>query len=299
MKRPPAAGQGAPKPRPRGAALPSPLMTRLVCLAAATLLLCTRGRASAQPVAQCSSFSQVSSGVSPVTAKPETSVWLYALPADCPNVCSICSAGCFFCANSGWTDPSAVPDAALPYSTSDSGDDGSWFALDTSAVGKGGACVPGGGVGAVTGSLVRTTGLTGTYSATTGTRVSSKTSSCGQWEVVQATPSPPAPPGGHSPSPPPPPPLPPSPYDWQLPDAILTPGDTNPDVDESTMDVTICCNYRGKPDCDWSTSQIRPPASYTTALKIEQLAGDYAKFVSVWGDATSAYEEDHLIPLEL
>ena len=303
---------------------------RLVCLAAA-LLLCASSRASAQTTRQCAFFNQVMSGVQEVTANPDT-VWLYALPADCPDVCTICSAGCLMCVNSGWSDATTVPDKDMPYSTAASGDDGAWLALDTSAVGKGGACVPGGGVGAVTGSLVRTSGLAGTYSQSTGTRVSSKTSSCGVWEIVEATPVPPAPPGGYSPSPPPPPPAPPSPYDWQLPDAVLTPGDTNPDVDESTMDITICCSYRGKPDCDWSTGQIRPPASYTTDLKIDQLAGDYSKFVSIWGESTSAYgafpgrqaacaggtagggrmgrlggrsrlipgtEEDHLIPLEL
>jgi len=81
----------------------------------------------------------------------------------------------------------------------------------------------------------------------------------------------------------------------------LVPGDTNPDVNETwaSMNVTICCNHRGKPDCSWSTSQYRPPASYTTSLKIEQLAGDYSPFVEIWGDSTAQYEEDHLIPLEL
>jgi len=146
--------------------------------------------------------------------------------------------------------------------------------------------------------------MTGTYSTTTGTRVSSKTSSCGKWTLVDVAPLPPAPPGGYAPPPPlpsPPPPLPPALYDWQTPDAKLTPGDTNPDVNETwaSMNVTICCNYRGRPDCQWSTSQYRPPASYTTNLKIEQLAGDYADFVKIWGGSTTAYEEDHLIPLEL
>lgn len=54
------------------------------------------------------------------------------------------------------------------------------------------------------------------------------------------------------------------------------------------MSATICVT-------GW-TAHVRPPSSYTTALKQRQLATGYA-----WrGDAdTGDYEEDHLIPLEL
>jgi len=56
------------------------------------------------------------------------------------------------------------------------------LALDTSAKGTV-PCTVGGGVGATTGSLVTISGMTGTYSSTTGTRVYSATSSCGVWTV--------------------------------------------------------------------------------------------------------------------
>jgi len=61
---------------------------------------------------------------------------------------------------------------------------------------------------------------------------------------------------------------------------------TNPDVTRSTIDTTICVS-------GW-TATVRPPTSYTTPLKIQQIA-EYG-----YTDAsTSSYEEDHLIPLEL
>ena len=66
----------------------------------------------------------------------------------------------------------------------------------------------------------------------------------------------------------------------------LTPGATNPAVTQATIHRTICVS-------GW-TSRIRPPSSYTTALKRTQLA--------TYGYADrnlSHYEEDHLISLEL
>lgn len=64
------------------------------------------------------------------------------------------------------------------------------------------------------------------------------------------------------------------------------PGATNPAVTQATINKTIC--VRG-----W-TATIRPPASYTTALKIKQLKA------LGWSDQSPAdYEEDHLISLEL
>jgi len=73
-----------------------------------------------------------------------------------------------------------------------------------------------------------------------------------------------------------------------LPNARRTPGATNPAVSQASIRRTICVS-------GW-TSTIRPSSSYTTALKRSQLASGYA----FHGDlATSDYEEDHLISLEL
>jgi hypothetical protein len=70
------------------------------------------------------------------------------------------------------------------------------------------------------------------------------------------------------------------------PDPTRTPGALNPAVTQATIGSTICVS-------GW-TATIRPPSNYTTALKIEQ--------ISEYGYAdtsTAAYEEDHLISLEL
>jgi hypothetical protein len=73
-----------------------------------------------------------------------------------------------------------------------------------------------------------------------------------------------------------------------LPDHARTPGAVNPDVTQANITVTICVS-------GW-TSTIRPPSSYTTALKEQQLATGYA----YQGDLNPGdYEEDHLISLEL
>jgi hypothetical protein len=66
---------------------------------------------------------------------------------------------------------------------------------------------------------------------------------------------------------------------------VLTPGALNPDVTQQTIRSTIC--IRG-----W-TRTIRPPASYTSPLKREQL-----RQFGLRGPP-SAYQEDHLISLEL
>jgi hypothetical protein len=65
----------------------------------------------------------------------------------------------------------------------------------------------------------------------------------------------------------------------------LTPGALNPDVTPATTRSTICS--RG-----W-TQTIRPPSSFTSPLKREQMR--------VYGFAGTAadYEEDHFISLEL
>lgn len=73
-----------------------------------------------------------------------------------------------------------------------------------------------------------------------------------------------------------------------LPNPERTPGAANPAVTPATIHSTICVS-------GW-TATIRPPASYTTALKERQLASGYAYH----GDLNPAdYEEDHLISLEL
>ena len=67
-------------------------------------------------------------------------------------------------------------------------------------------------------------------------------------------------------------------------DSSCTPGATNPDVTQDTIDSTICVP-------GW-TAKVRPPASYTTALKNRQKAG--------YGEAdlpNSALEEDHVRPV--
>jgi hypothetical protein len=70
------------------------------------------------------------------------------------------------------------------------------------------------------------------------------------------------------------------------PDPLLTPGATNPDVTQATIAATICVS-------GW-TATIRPPTAYTNALKGQQIA-QYAYPIT----AASAYEEDHLISLQL
>ena len=71
-----------------------------------------------------------------------------------------------------------------------------------------------------------------------------------------------------------------------LPDPSCTPGVRNPDVTQSTIHSTICVS-------GWTTT-IRPPTSYTNALKVQGIA-DYG-----YADTSlSDYEEDHFLPLEL
>ena len=73
-----------------------------------------------------------------------------------------------------------------------------------------------------------------------------------------------------------------------LPNPQRTPGAVNPAVSQDTISSTIC-------RAGW-TNTIRPPSSYTTALKEQQLATGYA----YRGDSSPGdYEEDHLISLEL
>ena len=72
-----------------------------------------------------------------------------------------------------------------------------------------------------------------------------------------------------------------------LPDPDRTPGAVNPAITQANIGKTIC--KKG-----WSTKSIRPPVSYTTALKRKEL--------SDWNYADKNmkhYELDHDIPLEL
>jgi hypothetical protein len=67
------------------------------------------------------------------------------------------------------------------------------------------------------------------------------------------------------------------------PSAISVPANLlNPNVTQDTIDGTIC-------KTGWTTT-VRPPVSYTNALKRSQLPS---------GADLSLYEEDHWIPLEL
>jgi len=59
----------------------------------------------------------------------------------------------------------------------------------------------------------------------------------------------------------------------------------NPDVTQATIAGTVCL-------AGW-TKTVRPPSSYTTALKTRQMAAQGLP------GTTADYEEDHLIPLEL
>ena len=68
-------------------------------------------------------------------------------------------------------------------------------------------------------------------------------------------------------------------------DAARTPGVLNPDVTQATISTTICVH-------GW-TRTIRPPTSYTNALKERQMR-EYGV-----GGSPSDYQEDHLISLEL
>jgi hypothetical protein len=73
---------------------------------------------------------------------------------------------------------------------------------------------------------------------------------------------------------------------WAYPDPSRTPGFTNSDITQANIEQTIC-------NPEWSTKSIRPPSSYTTRLKKEQM--------QEWGlpGTTADYEEDHFISLEL
>jgi len=70
-----------------------------------------------------------------------------------------------------------------------------------------------------------------------------------------------------------------------LPDPAITPGALNTNVRQATIRKTIC-------ESGW-TKTIRPPVSYTNALKLQQM------ILYEERGSPSSYEEDHFIPLEL
>lgn len=70
------------------------------------------------------------------------------------------------------------------------------------------------------------------------------------------------------------------------PNPATTPGVPNPTITQANIAETICSKT-------WSTNSIRPPATYTTKLKLKQL-----RAMGLTGHAAE-YEEDHFIPLEV
>ncbi len=71
-----------------------------------------------------------------------------------------------------------------------------------------------------------------------------------------------------------------------FPDSTCTPGGIDPRVTQSNINTTICVSGY--------TATVRPPTSYTNALKVQQIR-EYGYSDTNVGD----YEEDHFIPLEL
>ena len=66
---------------------------------------------------------------------------------------------------------------------------------------------------------------------------------------------------------------------------IVPPGAVNPNVTQANIHQTVCV-------AGW-TKTIRPPASYTNKLKLEQMAAQHLT------GKPADYEEDHFISLEI
>jgi hypothetical protein len=79
--------------------------------------------------------------------------------------------------------------------------------------------------------------------------------------------------------------------DWVVQDNKVTPGALNPTVTQANIATTVC-------KVGW-TKTIRPTVTFTNKLKDEQLKTTYASYTKIWGTSPSAYEEDHLISLQL
>jgi hypothetical protein len=74
-----------------------------------------------------------------------------------------------------------------------------------------------------------------------------------------------------------------------LPNSVATPGAINPAVTQANIASTICTLG--------FTQKIRPPVTYTTALKKHQLRT--APYSAYGSTDIKLFEEDHLISLEL
>lgn len=114
-----------------------------------------------------------------------------------------------------------------------------------------------------TSTTTSTTTTTSTSTATTATESTTSTTSPTSTTTSTTTPVP----------------------EFILPDPTITPGALNARVRQTTIKKTICKS-------GW-TRTIRPPTSYTNALKIQQMV------LYEESGSPSDYEEDHFIPLEL
>lgn len=74
----------------------------------------------------------------------------------------------------------------------------------------------------------------------------------------------------------------------------LTPGALNPAVTDSNLNKTICSTDKQSNGFTWVHDQ-RPPASYTTALKLKQLADPRYGYTD---KNPKHYEEDHVCSIE-
>jgi hypothetical protein len=79
--------------------------------------------------------------------------------------------------------------------------------------------------------------------------------------------------------------------EWVIQDKKVTPGALNKSVTQDNIKTTVCKS-------GW-TATIRPTVTYTNKLKAEQLKTTYKSYIAIWGPEMSAYEEDHLISLQL
>jgi hypothetical protein len=79
--------------------------------------------------------------------------------------------------------------------------------------------------------------------------------------------------------------------DWVVQNKKVTPGFINKDVTQANISTTVC-------KVGW-TKTIRPTTTYTNKLKDTQLKTTYKSYVAIWGSSPGAYEEDHLISLQL
>ena len=73
-----------------------------------------------------------------------------------------------------------------------------------------------------------------------------------------------------------------------LPDPAKTPGAISTAVTQANISKTICVSGY--------TAKVRPPVTYTNALKASQIRAGYT---SSGKTALADYEEDHLVPLEV